>query len=66
MGRFEDGKRVEWVMDSIRRGMNDTNVVKLYQVGISLFTQRIVLSYQLIYYTGPSLGGVTPTSSTGI
>ena len=35
MGRFEDGERVEWVMDSIRRGMNDNNVVKLYQVGIS-------------------------------
>ena len=32
---FEDGERVEWVMDSIRRGMNDNNVVKLYQVGIS-------------------------------
>ena len=35
MGRFEDGERVEWVMDSIRRGMNDNNVVKLYQVGVS-------------------------------
>ena len=35
MGRFEDGKRVEWVMDSIRRGMNDNNIVKLYQVGAS-------------------------------
>ena len=34
MGRFEDGERVEWVMDSIWRGMNDTNVVKLYQVSI--------------------------------
>ena len=43
MGRFEDGERVEWVMDSIRRGMNDNNVVKLYQVGI-FFTQRIVSS----------------------
>ena len=35
MRRFEDGERVEWVMDSIRRGMNENNVVKLYQVGIS-------------------------------
>ena len=35
MGIFEDGERVEWVMDSIRRRMNDNNVVKLYQVGIS-------------------------------
>ena len=30
-----DGERVEWVMDSIRRGMNANNVVKLYQVGVS-------------------------------
>ena len=65
MGRFEDGERVEWVMDSIRRGMNDTNVVKLYQVGI-FFTQRIVLSYQLISYTGPSFSGITSAPSTGI
>ena len=35
MGRFEDGERVEWVMNSIRRGMNDNNIVKLYQVGAS-------------------------------
>ena len=55
MVRFEDGERVEWVMDSIRGGMNDNNVVKVYQVGI-FFTQRIVLSYQFISYTGPSLG----------
>ena len=40
MGRFEDGERVEWVMDSIRRGMNDTNVVKLYQVRSFLFSNR--------------------------
>ena len=65
MGRFEDGERVEWVMDSIRRGMNDNNVVKLYQVGI-FFTQRIVLSYQYISCTGPSLGSITSTPSTGI
>ena len=40
MGRFEDGERVEWVMDSIRRGMNDNNVVKLYQVGSFFFSNR--------------------------
>ena len=39
MGRFEDGERVEWVMDSIRRGMNDNNVVKLYQVGIFILNE---------------------------
>ena len=42
MGRFEDGERVEWVMDSIRRGMNDNNVVKLYQVR-SLFSNHNII-----------------------
>ena len=41
IGRFEDGERVEWVMDSIRRGMNDNNVVKLYQVGISFLLNEL-------------------------
>ncbi|PAV14719.1 hypothetical protein PNOK_0979700 [Pyrrhoderma noxium] len=40
MGRFEDGERVEWVMDSIRRGMNDNNVVKLYQALVSAVLLR--------------------------
>ncbi|PAV14711.1 hypothetical protein PNOK_0978900 [Pyrrhoderma noxium] len=40
MGRFEDGERVEWVMDSIRRGMNDNNVVKLYQALVSVVLLR--------------------------
>ena len=46
MGRFEDDERVEWVMDSIRRGMNDNNVVKLYQVGsfFSYSTNSIILT----------------------
>lgn len=30
--RFEDGERVEWIMDSIRRGMNEKNAAMLYQV----------------------------------
>ncbi|PAV14716.1 hypothetical protein PNOK_0979400 [Pyrrhoderma noxium] len=40
MGRFEDGERVEWVMNSIRRGMNDNNVVKLYQALVSAVLLR--------------------------
>ncbi|PAV14653.1 hypothetical protein PNOK_0973100 [Pyrrhoderma noxium] len=40
MVRFEDGERVEWVMDSIRRGMNDNNVVKLYQALVSAVLLR--------------------------
>ncbi|PAV14656.1 hypothetical protein PNOK_0973400 [Pyrrhoderma noxium] len=40
MGRFLDGERVEWVMDSIRRGMNDNNVVKLYQALVSAVLLR--------------------------
>ncbi|PAV14663.1 hypothetical protein PNOK_0974100 [Pyrrhoderma noxium] len=40
MGRFEDGERVEWVVDSIWRGMNDTNVVKLYRALVSAVLLR--------------------------
>ena len=30
--RFEDAERVEWAMESIRRGMNEKNAAALYQV----------------------------------
>lgn len=30
--RFEDSDRVEWIMDSVRRGMSETNAGTLYQV----------------------------------
>lgn len=30
--RFEDAERVEWTMESIRRGMNEKNAAALYQV----------------------------------
>ena len=30
--RFEDGERVEWIMASIRRGMNEKNAATVYQV----------------------------------
>ncbi|KAI0071874.1 hypothetical protein K474DRAFT_1668508 [Panus rudis PR-1116 ss-1] len=29
--RFEDGERVEWMMESLRRGMNEKNAAMLYQ-----------------------------------
>ena len=32
MRRFEDDERVEWVMDSPQKGMNNVNIVKLYQI----------------------------------
>ena len=32
MGRFEDGERVEWVMESVRRGWSESNAGMLYQV----------------------------------
>lgn len=35
-GHFEDGERVEWVMDAIRRGMGEKNAASLYQVKLSL------------------------------
>lgn len=31
-GHFEDGERVEWTMEAIRRGMNEKNAGTLYQV----------------------------------
>ena len=30
--RFEDGEKVEWVMDAVRRGMSEKNAASLYQV----------------------------------
>lgn len=32
MGRFEDGERVEWVMEAVRRGWSESNAGMLYQV----------------------------------
>ena len=50
MRRFEDGERVEWIMDSIRRGMNDNNVVKLYQVGVFFYsTNSIILIINILH-----------------
>ena len=50
MGRLEDGERVEWIMDSIRRGMNDNNVVKLYQVGIFFYSMNsIILTINILH-----------------
>lgn len=37
---FEDGERVEWVMDSIRRGMNEKNAAMLYQTLVSSILLR--------------------------
>ena len=31
-GRFEDGEKVEWVMDCVRRGLTDQNAAMVYQV----------------------------------
>ena len=35
--RFEDAERVEWIMDSVRQGMNEKNAAMLYQVCILTF-----------------------------
>ena len=35
-GRFEDGEKVEWVMDSIRRGLTEGNATMVYQVNHSV------------------------------
>ena len=32
MGRFEDGERVQWTMEALRRGINEINAAMLYQV----------------------------------
>ncbi|KAH9833107.1 uncharacterized protein C8Q71DRAFT_909620 [Rhodofomes roseus] len=38
--RFEDGERVEWAMDSIRRGLNEKNAAALYQTLVSAVLLR--------------------------
>lgn len=35
-GRFEDGERVDWVMESVRRGWSESNAGTVYQVGARL------------------------------
>lgn len=35
--RFEDGERVEWVMEALRRGMSEKNAAALYQVRLVYF-----------------------------
>lgn len=35
--RFEDGERVELIMDAVRRGMSEKNAAILYQVRVCLF-----------------------------
>ena len=35
-GRFEDGEKVEWVMESLRRGLSEKNGGILYQVSLIL------------------------------
>ncbi|KAH9915626.1 uncharacterized protein B0H18DRAFT_1124832 [Fomitopsis serialis] len=38
--RFEDGERVEWAMESIRRGLNEKNAAALYQTLVSAVLLR--------------------------
>ncbi|TCD60035.1 hypothetical protein EIP91_010856 [Steccherinum ochraceum] len=38
--RFEDSDRVEWVMDSVRRGLAETNAATLYQTLVSSILLR--------------------------
>ncbi|EJC98218.1 uncharacterized protein FOMMEDRAFT_23792 [Fomitiporia mediterranea MF3/22] len=40
MGRFEDGERVEWVMEAVRRGMSESNAGMLYQTLVSAILIR--------------------------
>lgn len=39
-GRFEDGERVEWVMDAVKRGMSESNAGVLYQTLVSAILLR--------------------------
>ncbi|KAI5117741.1 hypothetical protein M0805_004930 [Coniferiporia weirii] len=40
LGRFEDGERVEWTMDAVRRGMSESNAGMLYQTLVSSILLR--------------------------
>ena len=38
--RFEDAERVEWIMESVVRGISEKNAAALYQVSLSLRSRR--------------------------
>lgn len=58
--RFEDGERVEWIMEAVRRGMNEKNAGMLYQVHSRDSPYRMQFSY--IWFLGPSFIHSTATS----
>ena len=39
-GRFSDNEKVGWVMDSVRRGLADTNAGNVYQTIVSSIILR--------------------------
>jgi hypothetical protein len=41
--RFEDGERVEWVMDSVKRGLTEKNAPIVYQV------RTMILYFRAVY-----------------
>jgi hypothetical protein len=41
--RFEDGERVEWIMDSIKRGLTEKNAPTVYQVRTTVAPRSCVL-----------------------
>jgi hypothetical protein len=42
-GRFEDGEKVGWVMDSVRRGLSERSAGMVYQVGAFLRTNCVII-----------------------
>lgn len=43
-GRFDDAEKVEWIMESIKRGLGEKNAPTVYQVALVVFSR----TYQLI------------------
>lgn len=73
-GRFEDGEKVEWVMDSLRRGLSEKNGGMLYQVRfngaqpcalmLNPFHFNQILVSSILLKPHPTEAGETMLSST--
>lgn len=63
LGRFEDGERVEWTMDAVRRGVSESNAPMLYQVCFYVsIPWGFLLSHYWFIVLDTSLSYPTPAS----
>ena len=58
---FEDGERVEWVMEAVRRGISEKNAASLYQVRASAATTAFLKTYAMNIDIGIFNPSATPS-----